>query len=155
MAIANRELVKGTRLVAKYKKQSYECMVLDNGEGRLIFRLGDGREFNSLSAAGVAITGSACNGWIFWAEADGTKPVAAKKNAEPEVTRQEAPKDEGLTVTRIDKGATTAKADSKCVINRVANQNAVPKGLTLWRCYTCKVSFRAPTGEKPTTHPAS
>lgn len=35
-------------------------------EGKVMYRLEDGREFKSPSAAGTAITGKACNGWAFW-----------------------------------------------------------------------------------------
>ena len=150
MAIKNRALVKGTKLVAKHKKQPYECDVLDNGEGRLIYRLSDGREFKSLSAAGMAITGVACNGWVFWTEADAPGTVTVKKNSEQKAKKQETePEDEGLTVTRIDKAA---PAKDACSIKRVANQNGSPEGQTRWRCYTCNKSFYATTGETPTTH---
>jgi len=159
MAIQNRSLVKGTKLVAKHKKQPYECEVLDNGEGRLIYRLGDGREFKSLSAAGMAITGIACNGWVFWTEANFTGTKAVKEKAEPKAKKQETkPEDEGLTVTRLDKAAPAektpapAKDGPKCDIKRVANQNGSPTGQTRWRCYTCSKSFYAPAGETPTTH---
>jgi hypothetical protein len=30
------------------------------------YRLADGKEFKSPSAAGMAITGKSCNGWAFW-----------------------------------------------------------------------------------------
>ncbi len=35
-------------------------------EGKVLYRLEDGREFKSPSSLGTAITGKACNGWAFW-----------------------------------------------------------------------------------------
>src|SRR5208283_1813287 len=63
--IENRNLTTGTHLTARYRKQIHSCEVADK-EGKLFFKLEDGREFKSLSAAGTAITGGACNGWAFW-----------------------------------------------------------------------------------------
>ena len=66
MPIENRNLETGTRLVARYKKQTYRAEVVQGEEGKPRYRLEDGREFKSPSAAGTAITGGACNGWAFW-----------------------------------------------------------------------------------------
>src|SRR5271157_2624499 len=66
MPIENRNLTKGTKLTGRYHKQTYSCEVVENAEGKLRYRLEDGREFKSPSAAGMAITGHACDGWIFW-----------------------------------------------------------------------------------------
>ena len=66
MPIENRNLTKGTKLTGRYHKQSYSCEVVENAEGKLRYRLEDGREFKSPSAAGMAITGHACDGWVFW-----------------------------------------------------------------------------------------
>ena len=67
MAIENRDLEAGTKLIAKYKKQEYRAQVIaGEGEGKVKYRLADGRDFKSLSSAGTAITGKACNGWAFW-----------------------------------------------------------------------------------------
>ena len=65
-------------------------------EGRLLYRLADGREFKSPSAAGSAVMGGvACNGWRFWslatdeAPAETPKPAAKKqaKAAKPAAKR--------------------------------------------------------------------
>lgn len=67
--IEDRNLKEGTRLVARYKKADYFVTVVDaEGEpGKVRYRLDDGREFKSLSAAGSAVMeGHACNGWRFW-----------------------------------------------------------------------------------------
>ncbi len=66
MPIENRNLEPGTKLVATYKKETYRAKVMAGEEGKVLYRLGDGREFKSPSAAGTAITSKACNGWAFW-----------------------------------------------------------------------------------------
>ena len=65
MPIENRNLTKGTKLTGRYHKQSYSCEVVENAEGKLLYRLEDGREFKSPSAAGKAITGHSCDGGSF------------------------------------------------------------------------------------------
>ena len=66
MAIENRDLEAGTKLIAKYKKEEHRAEVIAGEEGKVMYRLADGREFKSPSSAGTAITGKACNGWAFW-----------------------------------------------------------------------------------------
>ncbi len=66
MPIENRNLEPGTKLVATYKKETYRAEVIAGEEGKVLYRLEDGQEFKSPSAAGTAITGNACNGWAFW-----------------------------------------------------------------------------------------
>ena len=66
MAIENRDLEAGTKLIAKYKKEEYRAEVIAGHEGKVKYRLADGREFKSPSSAGTAITSKACNGWAFW-----------------------------------------------------------------------------------------
>ena len=70
MSIEDRNLKPGTHLVARYKKQEHQATVIEGEEGGLRYRLEDGREFKSPSAAGSAITGHACNGWAFWHPAE-------------------------------------------------------------------------------------
>src|SRR5688572_958891 len=72
------------RLVASYRKETHTAEVIDGEDGKLRFRLADGREFTSPSAAGSAgMGGIACNGWRFWSlgtdEAEEPKPPAAKQ----------------------------------------------------------------------------
>ena len=58
-----KKLAPGTRLVAKYKGAEHAVEVLAGDDGKLRFRLADGREFGSPSAAGSAVMGGiACNG---------------------------------------------------------------------------------------------
>jgi hypothetical protein len=61
MAIADRNLAAGTTLWARYKGSVHTAEVVDQ-EGKLVYKLTDGREFKTPSAAGTAITGRACNG---------------------------------------------------------------------------------------------
>src|SRR4030043_834394 len=80
MALENRNLEAGTRLVARYKKQEHTATVVEGEGGGLRYRLEDGREFKSPSAAGSAVMGGvACNGWRFWSLAGESKPPAPKK----------------------------------------------------------------------------
>ena len=144
MAIEDRNLTEGTRLVAKYKKEVYTCVIAKGDKGRLVYRLEDGRDFKSPSAAGNAITGSACNGWIFWSIDNGTTPVAS---ITPAVIKHEQPE----KVAEV-KPEPKKENRSDCQILRVANQGGSPEGQTRWRCYTCKQSFYSTTGKTPTTH---
>ncbi len=86
MAIENRDLPAGTRLVATYKKQAFACTVEEGEDGKLAFVV-DGKRYSSPSSAGSAVMGgSACNGWRFWsvegmAPATATKPVRAPTKA--------------------------------------------------------------------------
>ena len=52
MAIEDRNLTVGTRLVANYRKQPHVCMVekAEEGDGK-VFVLEDGRKFKSPSSA--------------------------------------------------------------------------------------------------------
>jgi len=77
MAITDRDLSEGTRLVARYKKQTFVCTVEKEAiGGKLAFVLEDGRRFKSPSAAGSAVMGNiACNGWRFWS-VEGEAPAA-------------------------------------------------------------------------------
>ena len=62
MPIENGELKHGMKLVARYKGDAWTAEVGQTEQG-VRYRLEDGREFKSLSAAGSAIMGGkACNG---------------------------------------------------------------------------------------------
>ena len=82
MPLENRNLEPGTVLTARYKKEEHTCEVVQTDEG-LGYRLADGSEHKSPSSAGKAITGGACNGWVFWSIAGTEKPTREPKaNAE-------------------------------------------------------------------------
>ena len=73
-ATQRKQITAGMTLVAKYKGEQYECSVVES-EDRLMYRLTDGREFKSPSAAGSAVMGGiACNGWRFWSLAGDSDP---------------------------------------------------------------------------------
>jgi hypothetical protein len=75
--IEDRNLAIGTRLVGRYRKAEHAATVVEGG-----YRLEDEREFKSPSAAAMAITGCAVNGWRFWSLANGSpKPTPAPKKA--------------------------------------------------------------------------
>jgi hypothetical protein len=91
MPIENRKLAIGMRLVARYKKEAYGAEVVEGEKDRPRYRLDDNREFKSLSAAGGAITGKACNGWAFWslAEAPAHAPEEGNCPTEDEMAEEE------------------------------------------------------------------
>jgi hypothetical protein len=80
MAIENRNLAVGTRLVASYKKQTYVCTVEATEEGAgVLFALEGGKKFKSPSAAGSHIMGGkAVNGWRFWS-VEGEAPAPRRR----------------------------------------------------------------------------
>ena len=100
-------LKPGMRLVATYRKSEHAAEVVMGEDGKIRFRLSDGREFASPSAAGSAVMGGiACNGWRFWslaaaeAEAAPAKAPAKKGTAKaPRASRAkaEAPAEEPVT----------------------------------------------------------
>ena len=137
MSIENRKLEPGTRLSARYKKQVYTTEVVETPEG-LRFRLEDGREYKSPSAAGKAVVGGACNGWRFWS-LEGEEPA----------TREEKPQ------------AAEGNGKEHKLISRVPNQKGVPEGQTRYFCNACMKSFftegtpeRCPEGHAEDAEPA-
>src|SRR3954469_6729639 len=89
MAITDRNLTPGTRLWARYKGAVHTAEVVahtdDRGNETVAYRLSDGREFKSPSAAGAAIMGPnrTCNGWAFWSVGE----PALKPAKEPKAPR--------------------------------------------------------------------
>jgi hypothetical protein len=84
MSIEDRNLQPGTTLVARYKKEEHRAEVVEGKDGKVVYRLSDGREFTSPSAAGSAVMGGvACNGWRFWSVegAEEAKPAKPKGKA--------------------------------------------------------------------------
>ena len=75
------KLEPGTKLIARYKGKEHRAEVVAGEEGKVRFRLEDGREFRSPSAAGSAVMGgTACNGWRFWSVA-GDEPKQSGRKA--------------------------------------------------------------------------
>jgi len=143
MPIENRNLKPGTKLTARYHKQSYSCEVIEGEGGKLRYRLQDGREFKSPSAAGMAITGHACDGLVFWSvETTETAPAPDAKQVEAPTAPESAPTAEEPTPAK------------KRTIFRAPNQKGVPAGQTRWYCHDCGKSFLADMGVLPKTCPA-
>ena len=134
MAIEDRSLTVGTRLVASYRKQVYVCMVerAEEGDG-ILFVLEDGRKFKSASAAASALMGGkAVNGWRFWS-VQGTKPQGKERGREkPE----------------------TQASKSKRLVYRVPNQKGIAEGQSRWFCRACMKGFVASGGGQPGVCPA-
>ena len=79
---ARKSLKAGTRLIGTHRKVRHAAEVVTGEDGKLRFRLEDGREFGSPSAAGSAVMGGiACNGWRFWSLVDeeSTEPQGPRK----------------------------------------------------------------------------
>ncbi len=139
MAIENRDLQPGTKLIGKYKKEEYRAEVISGEEGKVKYRLADGREFKSLSSAGTAITNKACNGWAFWSIETGSAPTELE---EPETSEYEDTED-------TEAPEQTAAAGFR----RVPNQRGVEEGQVRLYGDACQKSFTAPIDQQPETCP--
>lgn len=142
MPIENRELAAGTRLVARYKKADRTCEVVETAEG-LRYRLDDGTEHRSPSSAGKAVTGGACNGWVFWS-VEGTE----KPTREPKAKAEKPAKKEPAT-TKPPKAAAKKSAKAKGAKKGKA-MRAASKGDGSYGCGACGESF--PTQKKAVAH---
>ncbi len=91
---ARKSLKAGTRLIGTHRKVRHTAQVVTGEDGKLRFRLEDGREFGSPSAAGSAVMGGiACNGWRFWSlvDEDGADPPGkAKRSDRPKAQTTDA-----------------------------------------------------------------
>ena len=116
MAIENRNLEVGTKLVSKYKKEEHRAEVIAGEGDKIMYRLSDGREFKSPSGAGTAITGKSCDGWTFWSvESDNSQT----EPQEPESSEGQA-EDSGETET--------SERSPTAGFKRVPNQKGVEDG---------------------------
>jgi hypothetical protein len=151
MPIENRNLTKGTKLTGRYHKQSYSCEVVET-EGKMKYRLQDGREFKSPSAAGMAITGHACDGWVFWSVQTQEKvpaPNAEKQEPTPAVEDNQVKGPLPLPTPEAAKGD-----PKKTGVFLVPNQKGVPEGQIRWFCRDCGKSFITSAVEIPGICPA-
>ena len=133
MAIEDRNLTVGTRLVANYRKQAHACMVekAEEGEG-VRFALEDGRKFKSASSAASALMGGkAVNGWRFWS-VQGAEPKTKEGREKPE----------------------TQAAKSKRLVYRVPNQKGIAEGQSRWFCRACMKGFVIEGDGQPEACPA-
>ncbi len=142
MPIENRNLTKGTKLTGRYHKQSYSCEVVENAEGKLRYKLEDGREFKSPSAAGMAITGHACDGWVFWS-------VETDENATPPDVENQAAAPVAEANQIVEAVAPSKNDPKKTGVFLVPNQKGVPEGQIRWFCRDCGKSFIASAVEVP------
>ncbi len=161
MAIENRNLEPGTKLIAKYKKEEYRAEVIAGEEGKVKYRLANGREFKSPSAADTAITSKACNGWAFWSLDTGA--------AQEEPPETEAPPNEDSEPEKPlpEDSPEAAEEEQKCVsveeqieerstaatFRRVPNQRGVEGGQVRLYCDACQGSFTSPAGLPVVTCP--
>lgn len=164
MPIEDRNLKPGTRLVGRYHKQSHSCEVVDGKGGKLRYRLEDGREFKSPSAAGMAITGHACDGWVFWSVETATaapvpqptedSPVETQQTTETaENTPSDGGHDEASVPATVPAPAVEQSDAVKRSFFRTPNQKGVPEGQTRWYCQECGKSFSSATGQTPQACP--
>jgi len=141
MAIENRELEAGTKLIAKYKKEEHRAEVVAGEEGKVKYRLADGREFKSPSSAGTAITGKACNGWAFWSIESGSAQTGPEESESSEGSGEDSAE------------AETPEQTSAAGFRRVPNQKGVEEGQIRLYCDACQKSFTSPAGEPAETCP--
>ena len=139
MAIEDRNLQPGTRLVARHKKRDRTCEVVRIDDG-IRYRLDDGTEHKSPSSAGKAVVGHACNGWVFWSLAGA---VRAPRRAKAE------PKTKAAKASRATKGTkpgkqTRGKRGAKRKVARAAAKSQT------YGCGACGESF--PTMKAATEH---
>ena len=122
-------LLLASKLIAKYKKEEYKAEVIAGEDGKIMYRLADGREFKSPSSAGTAISNKACNGWAFWSVEAGGAP-------------SEAEEPEGEPSEETEAGEQTPTAGFR----RVPNQKGIEEGEVRLYCDACQKSFTAPVG---------
>ncbi len=144
MAIENRNLEPGTRLVGRYKGKTTVCLVEAGEEGKVVFRVeGEDKTYSSLSSAATEITKGPINGWKFWT-------VEGQEPAKPE-------KASGKTgATKKDSAKTSKRSNRKSaykVIHLHENQTDLPEGQVRWLCDACIKPFLVPAGEQPTECP--
>ncbi|KKK98443.1 hypothetical protein LCGC14_2642700 [marine sediment metagenome] len=85
MSIKDRKLKIGTKLVAQYKRTEHQATVVKGEGDKVRYRLANGKEFSSPSAAGSEVMdGVACNGWRFWS-------VKGSEEAKPKVRGRGGP----------------------------------------------------------------
>ncbi len=162
MPIENRNLEPGTRLVTIYKKETYRAEVIAGEEGKVLYRLEDGREFKSLSAAGTALTGNACNGWRFWSVDTAAAPETESANQAEATTGeadgsivegQDAPEDSEPAPTYVSAGQEFAEPAASPSFRRVPNQKGVDEGQVRLYCESCQKSFTTPADQPVETCP--
>src|SRR5919106_6099189 len=157
MAIQNRNLTPGTRLVAHYKKEAHHALVVASTEGKVLYQLSpyDGREYKSPSSLGTAVTGKACNGWTFWsvdtseAEAEGedaTSPVEGEESTSEQEAPDSAGESEPEETIYVPLEEVMEETPTPS-FRRVPNQRGVTEGEVRLYCDPCHASFTAPVDQ--------
>ena len=153
MAIENRNLEPGTRLVARYRKEEWQAEVLDTdpatyalcGEQRLT---NQAASYKSLSAAGSAVMGGInCNGWRFWSlegEASTKAPRERKAKAAPKEKKPKA-----ATAAR-----TPRERKPKPTIDKSKVLHIIEALTGTWWCNACMDAFEAAVGAIPEICPS-
>ena len=137
MALSNRNLEPGTVLASRYKKAEYRCEVVAGEDGKTVYRLQDGREFSSPSAAGSAVMGGvACNGWRFWSLEGDLAPAK-----EPEAKKAPAPKATAQPKTKGAKARGGSKAKAAPKPKRACKPKAGGNGSGPVACGECGAQF--------------
>jgi hypothetical protein len=145
MAIDDRNVPIGTRLVANYKKARYVCTVeAGEEEGGLAFVLEDGSRHKSPSAAGSKVMGGkAVNGWRFWT-VEGDAP-AGSVVADLDALLKEAGKPERKPRGRKNKPSKT--------ITKMADQAGAAEGQMRFFCSACMDAFAVDGKDEPEACP--
>jgi hypothetical protein len=148
MAISDRNLAVGTKLWARYRGELHTAEVVEDpllapGQAAIRYRLANGREFKSPSAAGTAITEKACNGWAFWSTGEPTE-----KPPKPERTTGAK-----RTVNAVPKPERKARARKEREVPRDGNGQVLPIVEQVdgsYECGNCAASF--PTRDEAAAH---
>jgi Restriction Enzyme Adenine Methylase Associated len=168
--IQDRNLTAGTKLVGRYHKQDRTCETHLDENGKLYFRLDDGRAFKSPSAAGTAVTGHACDGWHFWSVV-GTETklrLATMEEIMPAIDdfREQVKAEKVKATPTYDEPVAKVKKMEKAEkpkppktgVYKLPNQKGAPAGLTRYYCFDCSSPFPAKSDIKspvcPNCHPA-
>ena len=124
-------------------------------EGKVLYRLEDGREFKSPSAAGTGVTGNACNGWAFWSlDALGESEEATTSEGDGSIAEgQDPPEDSESEPTYVSAGQEFAEPAATPSFRRVPNQKGVDEGQVRLYCESCQKSFTTLTDQPVDTCP--
>ena len=170
MAITNRNLEPGIKLIARYKGNTYHGLVTDGEDRQVRYQLTPhhGKEYKSLSSLGTAVTGKPCNGWAFWSidssetgvgaatpEVDAAESAPAEVTEFPEVALLEGAASPGelAETTYLPLEEEDAPPTTTGSFRRVPNQKGVPNNYMRVYCDTCRSSFNAPMFEAVTACP--
>ena len=162
--IQDRNLTAGTKLVGRYHKQDRTCETHLDENGKLYFRLDDGRSFKSPSAAGTAVTGHACDGWHFWTLASEVNFTNIEQHIDKAIRTGKIKTPKAIptydeTIAKVEKMEKAEKPKPpKTGVYRLPNQKGAPAGLTRYYCFDCSSPFPAKSDIKnpacPNCHPA-